>query len=152
MKKSLIAVATAGIIGLTACGSKTVYVTATEAPETTAKKTTTTTSAPAETRPPSDVATGAYSPSGYDPEAYDTAIWSQANEFWWMFSTEELLQMGLIVCETFDTGASAEDVSAMLVDIMIDTGTTSQATGLATMVAAAVLYLCPEHQSEVAGF
>jgi hypothetical protein len=140
------AVAVIALVTLAACGGDTVYVV--QEPTTTAKKTTTTIQeAPAETRPPANIPSGnsGYR-GGYDPETYDAAIWSEANDFWWLFSTEELLQMGLIVCEEFDRGQSLNQVNESLIEILINTGTVDLMKGTATMVAAALMFLCPEHE------
>jgi len=147
-------VAVATIISLSAatgCGD-TVYVVsdtadipeenalleATDAP----RKTTTT--KPSSPRPSASVSP-APSTSSYDPEGYDSAIWEEANEFWWLFSTEDLLTMGLLVCEELDRGASIESVTQQLVNAMINTNTAYLSTGMATMAASAIVYLCPEH-------
>jgi hypothetical protein len=111
------------------------------------EETTTTTKAPTP-RPPSSTFPESTS-SVYDPDSYDTAIWSQARDFWWMFTTEELLNMGLLICEELDAGSSLESVSQQLVDIMINTNTAYLAQGLAAMTAAALMYLCPEHQWQI---
>lgn len=147
MKKSLIAVTLAGVIGLTACGKETVYIVteateapAEEAPDTTAKRTTTT--KPAETRPPASVPDPV---SVYDPEGYDTFLWESVNDFWWLFTTEELLTMGLLVCEEFDRGSTLDEVSEQLVNVMANTNTAYLAEGMAAVTAGAVTFLCPEH-------
>lgn len=147
MKKSLIAVALVGVIGLTACGKETVYIVteateapAEEAPDTTVKRTTTT--KPAETRPPASVPDPV---SVYNPEGYDTFLWESVNDFWWLFTTEELLTMGLLVCEEFDRGSTLDEVSEQLVNVMANTNTAYLAEGMAAVTAGAVSFLCPEH-------
>lgn len=111
---------------------------ATEAP----KKTTTT--KPSSPRPSASVSP-APSTSSYDPEGYDSAIWAEANDFWWLFSTEDLLTMGLLVCEELDRGTSIESITQQIVNAMVNTNTAYLSTGMATMAAAAIMYLCPEH-------
>lgn len=151
MKKSLIALVAVGALGLSACGRETVYIVTdattptaesdtTDAPETTVKRTTTT--QPAVTRPPASVP----SSSGiYDPEGYDTFLWESVNDFWWLFTTEELLTMGLLVCEEFDRGQTLDQVTASLIDVMMNTNTEYLMEGLAAVTAGAVTFLCSEH-------
>jgi hypothetical protein len=139
----------AATIGLVACGGDTVYVI--QEPSTTAPKTTTTasktTTTVSEARPPANIPSGGGGyRGGYDPDMYDTAIWSEANDFWWLFTTEQLLQMGLIICEEFDRGQTLDQVTMSLVEILIDTGTADLMKGTATMTAAALMFLCPEHE------
>ena len=138
------------VMGLAACGGKTVYVVdslpevpgveETDAPETTkAPKAT-----PAPTRPPSSqppVTTGSY-----DEDAFFYAVESNAPSIYAFMANSDILDMGLIICETLDTGASIQEVSAMLVRVMANTGTTSYASDVAGVTAAALLYLCPEHK------
>jgi hypothetical protein len=147
MKKSIIALTMAGLIGLTACGKETVYIVtdateapADEAPDTTVKRTTTT--QPAETRPPASVPS---SSSVYDPEEYDTFIWSSVKDFWWLFTKEDLLTMGLLVCEEFDRGSTLDEVTQQLINAMTNTNTAYLMEGLAAVTAGALTYLCPEH-------
>lgn len=133
------------IIALSACGTEVVYVTSTEAPveeitETTVKRTTTT--QPKATRPPSNVPS---SSSIYDPEGYDAFLWESVNDFWWLFTTEDLLQMGLLVCESFDAGATLDEVTLELINAMANTNTVHLAEGMAAVTAGALTYLCPEH-------
>jgi len=148
MKKSIIIGITAGALLLSSCGgTEVVYVTETLAPETSAAKTTTTvkvlqTTPPLATRPPSNVPS--YN-GGYSPELYDSFLWEAVNDFWWLFTTDQLLQMGLLVCEEFDRGSTLDDVTYSLLDIMSDTDTLFLMEGLAGVVAGAVTFLCPEH-------
>lgn len=147
MKKSLIALALTGVIALTACGKETVYIVtdsteapADESPDTTVKRTTTT--QPAETRPPATVPSTS---SVYDPEGYDTFLWSSVKDFWWLFTKEELLTMGLLVCEEFDRGSTLDEVTQQLINAMANTNTAYLMEGLAAVTAGALNYLCPEH-------
>lgn len=142
MKKIAICVA---LVALAGC-SKTVYVS-----DTTTKQTTTTTEvevtteAPAETRPDADYSSSNnYTPT-YDPAGYDTFIYDSAYSFWAAFSTEDLLQMGLVVCDTFDSGATLDDVTSVLIASMTRTGTLYAMEGVAAMTAGALTFLCPEH-------
>lgn len=148
MKKSLIALVAVGSIGLSACGgTETVYI-VTEATEAPAKKETTTTVArttttrPPETRPPANVPS--YS-GDYDPEMYDDFLWTSVNDFWWLFTQDQLLTMGLLVCEAFDSGATLDDVTNELLSAMANTSTIYLMEGLAAVTAGAVTFLCPEH-------
>ena len=144
MKKTAVALTT--LITLTACAGDTVYVV--QEPTTTTPKTTTTIQeTPTETRPPANIPSGnsGYR-GGYDPDMYDNALYSEANDFWWLFTTDQLLQMGLIICEEFDRGQTLNQVNQELIKILIDTGTIDLTKGTATMVAAALMFLCPEHE------
>lgn len=148
MRKTVLAtLATASL--LTACGgTEVIYVTpATEAPtetdsatDTTARKTTST--QPAATRPPASIPT---TPATYDPEAYDTFLWESVNEFWWLFTGEQLLAMGLLVCEAFDDGYTLDEVTEELVSVLTNINSPQFMEGLAAVTAGALTYLCPEH-------
>lgn len=142
IRRTVTAAVVAGGLLLGACGGETVYVTVEPTTTTTAR---TTTTAPPETRPPASFDSPSYN-SGYDPNAYDAAIWSEAHDFWWAFSTEELLSMGLIICEEFDRGQTLNQVTEDLVGILIRTGTADLMEGTAAMVVSALTFLCPEHQ------
>lgn len=150
MKKSLIALTTIGIIGLTACGGKTVYVVdslpevpgveETDAPATTkAPKST-----PAPTRPPASYDTNSSS-GAYDEDAFFFEVRMNAPVMWSLLPRSEILNMGLVICETFDSGATITEVSEMLVSSMITTGTASYAEDVAVVTGASLLYLCSEH-------
>ena len=148
MKKLLVA---ASLATLVACGgTETVYivteptdVVSDSTPETT-EAVAKTTSAPSQaSRPPAS--TGQASSSIYDPEGYDTFLWESVNDFWWLFTTEELLTMGLLVCEEFDRGQTLDQVTASLIDVMMNTNTEYLMEGLAAVTAGAVTFLCSEH-------
>lgn len=148
MKKLLVA---ASLATLVACGgTETVYivtdptdVVSDSTPETT-EAVAKTTSAPSQaSRPPAS--TGQASSSIYDPEGYDTFLWESVNDFWWLFTTEELLTMGLLVCEEFDRGQTLDQVTASLIDVMMSTNTEYLMEGLAAVTAGAVTFLCSEH-------
>ena len=100
------------------------------------------TTVPAATRPPSNVPD--YS-GGYDPELYDDFLWESVNEFWWLFSEDQLLQMGLLVCEEFDRGSTMDEVTRALTQIVQNTSPAFM-DGLAAVTAGALVFLCPEHQ------
>lgn len=134
--KTIATLAVAGGLMVSACGGETVYVTV--EPTTTTTETPTTTARP---RPPASTP----APSVYDPEAYDEAIWSQANDFWWGFTREQLLNMGLVICQQFDQGRTIDQVAIDLTEIINRNGAQNLADGVASMTAAALLYLCPEH-------
>ena len=144
MKKILF---TASIGLLASCGGETVYVvTETTKPaqeevtETTVQRTTTT--KPAETRPPAS----APAPSGsYSPALYDDFLWESVNEFWWLFTEDQLLQMGLLVCQEFDRGQTLDQVTESLIGVMSNTSTLYLSEGMAAVTAGALTFLCPEH-------
>ena len=144
MKKALATIGVASVLTLTACGGDTVYVTVTEPPTTTIKKITTTlaTTPPLATRPPSNTPSGV---GTYDPDLYDNFLWSSVNDFWWLFTTDQLLQMGLLVCEEFDRGSTIDEVTYALIEVMSDTNTIYLSEGMAGVVAGALTFLCPEH-------
>lgn len=142
MNKKLAIATFTGALLLTACGGETVYVMVDPTtPETTVKSTTTTVG----TSAPRPSASTIPSSSMYDPESYDTAIWRDANEFWWSFTTEELLNMGLTICQEFDRGQSLDQVTQALVQILIVNDLTQYSNDVATMMGASLIYLCPEH-------
>jgi len=125
-------------------GTEVVYVKETVPAEEVQSTTTTPrkTSTPAATRPPSNVPD--YS-GGYDPDLYDGFLWESVNDFWWLFTTDQLLQMGLLVCEEFDRGSSMDDVTASLMNVVQDTSPAFM-EGLAAVAAGALVFLCPEHK------
>lgn len=143
MKKLLLLPA---LIALVSCGTEVVYVVTTEAPseeviETDAPRATTTN--PQSFRPPSSNYQEV--PNDYDPEAYDTFLWENVNEFWWLFTKEQLLTMGLLVCEEFDRGQTLDQVSESVLNALSNTSTLYLMDGLAAVTGAAVTFLCPEH-------
>ena len=142
MKKLLII---AGFAVLASCGGKTVYVVdslpevpAESVPETKAPKTT-----PAPTRPPASYSSD--TSGGYDEDAFFFEVRMEAPVMWSLLPRTEILNMGLVICETFDSGATITEVSEMLVASMMSTGTASFASDVATVTGASLLYLCPEH-------
>ena len=141
IRRTLTAVAVAGGLLVGACGGETVYITVDPTTATTdapVRKTTTTTAKP---RPPASVDV----PAVYDPQGYDTAIWADANEFWWEFTTEQLLNMGLVICQEFDSGNTLDGVTAELIDILMRNNLLGYSASVGVMVGAALVYLCPEH-------
>jgi hypothetical protein len=76
---------------------------------------------------------------------YDDFLWESVTDFWWLFTTDQLLQMGLLVCEEFDRGSSINDVTAALTRVVQDT-TPAFMEGLAAVTAGALVFLCPEHR------
>lgn len=90
--------------------------------------------------------TNALPSTAYDLRAYDAAIQSLATSFWWLFSTEELLNMGSLVCEELDSGESLESARNKLIDAKINSSVTYVAEGVAVMAVSAIIFLCPEHQ------
>lgn len=132
---------------LGACGTEVVYVTTTDAPEkettTTAVAETTTTTESMSFRPPSSNYQEV--PNYYDPENYDAFLWESVNEFWWLFTTDQLLAMGLLVCEEFDRGQTLDQVTESLIGAMSNTSTLYLSEGLAAVTAGALTFLCPEH-------
>ena len=132
MKKIIIA--TSILLTLTACGSKTVYVTSTEAPDTTVKVVKTT-DAPIATSAPEPVYTDE-DEFIYDINtSYDNTIYLE---------DQDMIDAGYATCTALIGGSSAYDVLDAI---------TSSADGdsdieelLATVVASAVVNFCPDQQ------
>jgi hypothetical protein len=135
MKKLIIA--TSILLTLTACGSKTVYVTSTEAPETTVKVTKTT-DAPIATPAPTQA----------------PAVWSDEDEFIADIYNEntgpiyledqDLIDTGYAVCDGLRSGMTGYDALDAI---------TSSAEGnaaveelLINVTASAVINFCPEQE------
>lgn len=142
MKKMLII---AGLAVLASCGGRTVYVVDSlpevpeeSVPETKAPKTT-----PAPTRPPASYSSD--TSGGYDEDAFFDEVRREAPVMYSLLPDSDILNMGLVICETFDSGATITEVSEMLVSSMMSTGTASYASDVATVTGASLLYLCPEH-------
>lgn len=143
MKKLLFIVS---LGALAACGSEVIYMTPTT---TEVSEQETTTEAPTTTKPKQTRPTVTYSPGptgGYDPEGYDTALFTQARDFWTVFSTEELLEAGLMVCQELDNGATIDEVTETIVSALIQSNALDAMEGFAAMTAAALMFLCPEHE------
>jgi hypothetical protein len=127
--KKIIIVATA-LIALTACGSKTVYVTNTEAPDTTTKVVKTTDApiaTPAPTLPP------------VTWTAEDEFLFDIKNSIGYVaVSDYDLLDTGYMVCSTLRGGATGQDL------IIAITGVGYEQEFLVAVSASAVLNLCPD--------
>lgn len=132
-------------LAVSACSTEVRYVTpeTTDAPTTTVRATTTT--QPSSSRPPASVPQSSSRLGGYNPELYDDFLWDSVNDFWWLFSQEQLLTMGLIVCEEFDRGQTLDEVTMSLLETMSNTNTLDLMEGMAAVVAGAVTFLCDEH-------
>lgn len=144
-KATLVAgLAVASLVAVS-CGGDTVYITAEPTTTAVAKTTTTVGALATGTRPQPSYQTGTY-----DPAAYDAAIWSDANDFWWLYTTDELLNFGLIICSSLDSGMSIQDVGNMILDSLAQTGTLGYAEAMAVVTAAALAFLCPEHYDVLA--
>lgn len=128
MKKIIIG-ATA-LIALTACGSKTVYVTNTEAPDTTTKVVKTT-DAPATTPAPT------LPPVTWTAE--DEFLFDIKNSVGYVgVSDYDLLDTGYMVCQTLRNGATAQDL------LLAIAGVGYEQEFLVALSASAVLNLCPD--------
>jgi hypothetical protein len=140
-----------GLLIFASCGgTEVIYVTETSKVENAVSSrasTTLATTPPLATRPPAYVPEQGYQevPNYYDPDAYDNFLWENVNSFWWLFSQDELLQMGLLVCEEFDRGSTLDQVTMALIGVMSDTNTIYLMEGLAAVTAASLTFLCPEH-------
>jgi len=129
-----------GTLALVGCGSKTVYVTSTDAPDTTVKVTKTT-DAPIATPAPSDT----YAPP---------VTWTDEDEFIYDINTsygntiyledQDMIDAGRATCDALRSGSSAyETISAIA----------SSADGdpdieelLTSVVASAIINFCPDQQ------
>ena len=136
MKKIIIA--TSILLTLTACGSKTVYVTSTESPETTVKVVKTT-DAPIATPAPSDT----YAPP---------VTWTEEDEFIADIYNEnsgpiyledyDLIETGYAVCEGLRSGMSGYDALDAIVSS--SEGNAGVEELLTNVTASAVVNFCPE--------
>ena len=138
MKKIIIA--TSILLTLTACGSKTVYVTSTEAPDTTVKVVKTT-DAPIATPAPSDT----YAPP---------VTWTEEDEFIADIYNEnsgpiyledyDLIETGYAVCEGLRSGMSGYDA----IDAIASSAEGNAAVEelLINVTASAVINFCPEQE------
>ena len=137
MKKLIIA--TSILLTLTACGSKTVYVTSTEAPETTVKVVKTT-DAPIATSP-----MDTYAPpvTWTDEDEFIADIYNE-NTGPIYLEDQDLIDTGYAVCEGLRSGMSGYDAINAI---------TSSAEGdaaveelLINVTASAVINFCPEQE------
>lgn len=132
MKKTLLATAT--LLALTACGSKTVYVTA--EPATTAEAPTTqpaTTQAPA-TQPPQPVAT-----PGSTSDFIEVFI-SLTGPL--LVPEQDLIDTAISTCDFLRNGGTAYDIADAI-------ATNPDPDFISALVAAAITVLCPDQQYKI---
>lgn len=132
MKKILIA--TSILLTLTACGSKTYYVTSTDAPATTVKVPKTT-DAPIATSGPEPIYTDE-DEFIYDIENnYDLPIY---------LDEQDMIETGYVTCTGLQSGLSGMEV----IDVVVASaeGNSNIEDLLITIVASAVTNFCPEQQ------
>jgi hypothetical protein len=116
--------------GLVACGSKTVYINTTEAPDTTVKVVKTT-DAPATTPAPT------LPPVTWTAE--DEFLFDIKNSVGYVgVSDYDLLDTGYMVCQTLRNGATAQDL------LLAIAGVGYEQEFLVALSASAVLNLCPD--------
>lgn len=154
MKKTAISITAA--IALSACGGSdspsllesTPATTA--APETTTTvEVTTTTAAPAppETRPTVPVVT---EPPlrGYQPDVFLDMLRSDVSYFYYSYADDNLVDMGLLLCQELDNGAS---IDRLLIDFTIMASDQDYELGNHTglYMRYVVRYLCPEHYGQI---
>ena len=135
MKKIIIA--TSILLILTACGTKTVYVTSTEAPDTTVKVVKTT-DAPITTPAPTQA----------------PAVWNDQDEFisdikssygkYISVSDEQMIDTGYATCAALRTGSSGYDVLNSIINSA--DGDADIEDFLTSVVASAVINFCPEQE------
>lgn len=129
MKKTLLATAT--LFALTACGSKTVYVTAEPASTTKAPTTQpTTTPAPATQAPEPELTPGSTSDFIYAVESLVGPLY---------VDEAELIETGIMTCDFLRNGGSAYELSAMIYD-------NPDPDFISAVVAASVIVLCPDQK------
>jgi len=112
----------------------------TEAPETTAvttttKATTTTTAAPTTT-------TQVYLS---EEDQFLLSVYSETS-LEYMYEDYVLIEIGKLVCESFDMGMTVDEVIAMIVQAAMNNGLTSnQISDMGFLAGSAVANFCPEH-------
>jgi hypothetical protein len=134
MKKSIFVVA---LLALTACGSKTVYVTSTEVPNSpeTTEKVVKTTDAPIATSAPEPVYTDE-DEFIYDIEtSYDKYI---------SVSDEQMIDTGYATCDSLWSGSTGYDVLNSIISSA--NGDADIEDFLTSVVASAVINFCPDQQ------
>ena len=134
MKKSIFVVA---LLALTACGSKTVYVTSTEVPNSpeTTEKVVKTTDAPIATSAPEPVYTDE-DEFIYDIEtSYDKYI---------SVSDEQMIETGYATCDALWSGSTGYDVLTSIISSA--NGDADIEDFLTSVVASAVINFCPDQQ------
>jgi hypothetical protein len=132
MKKIIIATITA--LALTACGSKTIYVTNTEAPETTVKVVKTT-DAPIATAAPAPVYT-TEDEFIYDINtSYDNVIYLE---------DQDMIDAGYATCDALRSGSSAYETLSAIASSADGDPDIEQL--LTSVVASAIINFCPEQQ------
>jgi hypothetical protein len=129
MKKSIFIVA---LLALTACGSKTVYVTSTEAPDTTVKVVKTT-DAP--------IATPAPEPAYTDEDEFIADIYNE-NTGPIYLEDQDLIDTGYAVCDGLRSGMTGYDALDAIVSS--SEGDTAVEELLINVTASAVVNFCPE--------
>jgi hypothetical protein len=137
MKKIIIA--TSILLTLTACGSKTVYVTSTEAPETTVKVTKTT-DAPIATSP---IDTYAPPVTWTDEDEFIADIYNQ-NTGPIYLEDQDLIETGYAVCEGLRSGMTGYD--ALNAIVSSSEGDAAVEELLINVTASAVINFCPEQE------
>ena len=133
MKKIIIA--TSILLTLTACGSKTVYVTSTEAPDTTVKVVKTT-DAPIATPAPTQA------PAVWNDEDEFIADIYNANSGPIYLEDYDMIETGYVVCKGLRGGMSGYD--ALNAIISSSEGNAGVEELLTNVVASAVVNFCPE--------
>jgi hypothetical protein len=132
MKKIIIA--TSILLTLTACGSKTVYVTSTEAPDTTVKVVKTT-DAPIVTSGPEPIYT--------DEDEFIADIYNE-NSGPIYLEDYDMIETGYVVCEGLRGGMTGYD--ALNAIVSSSEGNAAVEELLINVVASAVVNFCPEQQ------
>jgi hypothetical protein len=135
MKKIIIA--TSILLALTACGSKTYYVTSTEAPDTTVKVVKTT-DAPIATSAPTQA------PAVWnDQDEFISDIKSSYDKYIYV-SDEQMIDTGYATCAALRSGSSGYDVLNSIINSA--DGDADSEDFLTSVVASAIINFCPEQE------
>ena len=127
----LIIISTLALVG---CGTKTVYVTSTEAPDTTVKVVKTT-DAP--------IATSAPEPVYTDEDEFIYDIETSYDKYIYV-SDEQMIDTGYATCAALRTGSSGYDVLNSIINSA--DGDADSEDFLTSVVASAVINFCPEQE------
>lgn len=150
--KTIIATTLAALT-LTACGKEIVYVEAeptptTQTPTTTATPTTTTQPAPPETRPTLPPEPQEPAMNGYQPDTFLDYTKNNTPYWYYSYTDENLLNLGLSLCEWLDAGTSIDRVliETMYMAEDIDPALNND---VGIFIRGIVRYICPEHYGQI---
>ena len=122
-----------GVLALTACGSKTIYVTSTDAPATTVKVAKTT-DAPITAAPPV---------TWTDEDEFIVDIENTYNSPIYL-DEQDMIETGYVTCNGLQSGLSGMDVIQVIIASAEGDSNIEELLGI--IVASAVVNFCPEQQ------